>query len=353
MELFLLLVILVQWEGSISFKIPISRCQIQNGFHGYCRPLEECSGVNMFEVSNCTTGLVCCTSGEISRKMCHEYSQFVYDSDSAVSLMAHTLSPAKEDTCAIVAVPLIVGGEKARSKEFPHQAVLGYGDPSDPKTLWECGGSLISDLFILTAAHCALPHHRPRFVRLGIINLKLDLDNEQIYPVKDIFIHPNYNKIQRTHDIALVRLSRNVDFTPYVRPACIDYSGVIAENRAIATGFGLIGHAGEQSMDLLKVTLDILEKKVCHHTVKRNMKKGLYNSQICAGYIAGGKDTCQGDSGGPLQTIKKVPYCMYNIIGLTSFGSMCGFQHSPAVYTRVWSFVPWIETLVWPDENNN
>lgn len=60
--------------------------------------------------------------------------------------------------------------------------------------------------------------------------------------MEDIFIHPNYNKMQRTHDIALVRLSRNVDFTPYVRPACIDYSGVIVENRAIATGFGLIGH---------------------------------------------------------------------------------------------------------------
>jgi hypothetical protein len=55
-------------------------------------------------------------------------------------------------------------------------------------------------------------------------------------------MHPAYNRITKIHDIALVKLAKNVKFTPYVRPACLDYSGVIEENKAIATGFGLVEH---------------------------------------------------------------------------------------------------------------
>lgn len=55
----------------------------------------------------------------------------------------------------------------------------------------------------------------------------------------------------------------------------------------------------------------------------------------------------QGDSGGPLQVVLDNPYCMYSVVGVTSFGKFCGFKNSPAVYTRVSSYVPWIESVVW------
>jgi secreted trypsin-like serine protease len=55
----------------------------------------------------------------------------------------------------------------------------------------------------------------------------------------------------------------------------------------------------------------------------------------------------QGDSGGPLQVVLEKPYCMYSVVGVTSFGKFCGFKNSPAIYTRVSSYIHWIESIVW------
>ena len=64
----------------------------------------------------------------------------------------------KVSTCASTAVPLVVGGELAKAREFPHMALLGYEIGGEIK--YECGGSLISDEYILTAAHCIFPNKR-------------------------------------------------------------------------------------------------------------------------------------------------------------------------------------------------
>lgn len=80
----------------------------------------------------------------------------------------------------------------------------------------------------------------------------------------------------------------------------------------------------------------------------KSLPSGIITSQLCAGELNGGKDTCQGDSGGPIQIVKNNPYCMYDIVGVTSFGKFCGFKNSPAVYTKVSYYIPWIESIVWP-----
>lgn len=56
----------------------------------------------------------------------------------------------------------------------------------------------------------------------------------------------------------------------------------------------------------------------------------------------------QGDSGGPLQKFHHKHLCMYTIVGVTSFGRYCGTR-TPGVYTRVYSYVDWIENIVWPN----
>lgn len=58
----------------------------------------------------------------------------------------------------------------------------------------------------------------------------------------------------------------------------------------------------------------------------------------------------QGDSGGPIQITRPNNRCVYNIIGITSFGKFCAAKNAPGVYTRVSSYVPWIENIVWPEE---
>lgn len=90
---------------------------------------------------------------------------------------------------------------------------------------------------------------------------------------------------------------------------------------------------------------------ICNMTYSRGNRKLsrgiLDDSQFCAG---GGKsDTCQGDQGGPVQILVKSPHCMYQIVGITSFGKACFIV--PGVYTRVSYFVPWIEKTVWPSED--
>ena len=107
----------------------------------------------------------------------------------------------------------------------------------------------------------------------------------------------------------------------------------------------------------MKVALRMTEHDKCNRAYasssKRKLPRGiLTESQVCAGGT--GKDTCQGDSGGPLQVSTRndtraaaEPYCMYKIVGITSFGQACGYS-APGVYTRVYHFVPWIESIVWP-----
>lgn len=71
---------------------------------------------------------------------------------------------------------------------------------------------------------------------------------------------------------------------------------------------------------------------------------------ICAGDSHGGwnKDTCQGDSGGPLQISHPKNMCLFQLLGITSFGQGCGVVNTPGVYTRVSHYLNWIEDIVWP-----
>lgn len=82
----------------------------------------------------------------------------------------------------------------------------------------------------------------------------------------------------------------------------------------------------------------------------RRLRNGISDSQYCAhdSDPNGRKDTCQGDSGGPLQIIPPDTKVAH-IVGIVSFGLSCGTAY-PSVYTRVASYVEWIESIVWPNK---
>jgi len=147
-------------------------------------------------------------------------------------------------------------------------------------------------------------------------------------------------------------LERNVEFNIYVRPACLPEE-LSNFDLVIATGWGRVEWGGLTSNELQKVTLQTFTYEECNQTYRYDINRRLTNgiddnTQLCCGSKSEAKDTCQGDSGGPIQIVHKTIHCSYIIVGVTSFGKYCGAINIPGVYTRVSTYKPWIESIIWP-----
>ncbi|CAG9791050.1 unnamed protein product [Diatraea saccharalis] len=273
---------------------------------------------------------------------------------------------------------IAVGGRSTLPGEFPHMGAIGWKSVLG-SWIFKCGGSLISDRFVLTAGHCSKASARdttiadvdPKIVRLADKNiLDLDEDGFKIEHVDAIilriFTHPDYKPPKKYNDIAIIELQEKVVFTRFIQPACL-YNGSDNESvgqKASMTGWGVVETVNRTtSPELQVVVLDVLDSKLCDDLLKPSCNRhwcGLKHHQICAGVLKGGVDACQGDSGGPLQIQMSLPQTneeecqifkscrrMYQVIGVTSFGVGCALPDLPGVYTKVSSYLDWIEDIVW------
>lgn len=242
----------------------------------------------------------------------------------------------------------IVNGTNATLGEFPHFAMLGYGDYSDIQ--WKCGGTLISENFILTAAHCILEPNLPKVAQMG--DIVLDSYYSVTFGITSAIRHPEYSKGIVYNDIGLVQLDRKVSFTKLIKPACLPTIDGDFYQKLTVCGFGKI--AFEEvviSTTLQKVEVTYFSNSECGMTYRRFKKRFpngvLEDSQLCYGSRPDRKDSCQGDSGGPLQFLD-LGVGLYRVVGIVSTGYKgCGIPGIPGVYTRVSHFVPWIVDVVW------
>lgn len=201
----------------------------------------------------------------------------------------------KLDICAHKAVELIVGGEVAREREFPHMALIGYrtGKPAD----YQCGGSLISELFVLSAAHCSNTAEGPaKFVKLGNVVRNQENANTWTYTIIRRVPHPDYISGNAENDIVLFELNETVKLNRYVIPICLPQTDQLTTKRAIASGWGRTGFAEDVSESLMKVTIEYFAQQKCDDYYEDEDKlegKGInWLKMVCAGSTNKTGDTC-------------------------------------------------------------
>ncbi|XP_059474194.1 brachyurin-like [Neocloeon triangulifer] len=257
----------------------------------------------------------------------------------AVGLAANVnLRPAHKFKPVLNAIPpksnRIVGGQLATRGQFPYQAALII----DGGVF--CGGSLVSENFVLTAAHCADGFSSWQ-VHLGAQSLSATEDGRVILESTTAKIHEQYDPFLIENDVALITLPSTVVLSQYIQtirlPAKSNtdlYEGVTAR----ASGWGLTSDASSSVSDTLNfVDLPTITNQEC-----TDIYGIIFDSNICTSG-AGGLNICSGDSGGPLV----VPEAdgELTLIGVTSFGASIGCEQGlPAGFSRASSFITWIET---------
>ena len=236
----------------------------------------------------------------------------------------------------------IVGGEQAEQGEWGWQVLVRANSSL-------CGGSLVAPDWVLTAAHCLFTNSGDAIaadairVTVGETYRNVVEGTEQTLGVDARFVHEAYEQWHNANDIALLHLAVPAELNNAVAivPLLTDARRELASEGKLATvtGWGTTTEGGYPAENLMKVSVPIVSNAVC------NDSYGIISdNMICGGYAEGGKDSCQGDSGGPLV----VPDGDSNwyLAGVVSFGYGCARANYYGVYTRVSSYVDWVQSTM-------
>lgn len=236
-----------------------------------------------------------------------------------------------------VVSPFIVGGQDVAPGERTYQVSLQdfFGHL--------CGGSLIADTWVLTAAHCVGGG-------LSVVLGTNDLANGEgiTMEVLQTVVHPGFSFFTLENDLALLRLAEpapaELERLAIADSAIMEIAGQ-PEDLSTVSGWGRLITGGPLPDVLQQVDVPITSNEVCNEAYEPLFgEAAVADSMICAGFVEGSRDACHGDSGGPLTiTVDDVDYSA----GIVSWGSgECAAEGFYGVYTRTSSFVDWIQTEI-------
>ncbi|XP_055381918.1 transmembrane protease serine 9 [Condylostylus longicornis] len=234
----------------------------------------------------------------------------------------------------------IVGGQNASPNEWPWIVVMFNNGRQF------CGGSIIDNIHILTAAHCVSQMSAYDVARITVHLGDHDIRNSYevqhvVRRIKRVVRHKGFDFSHLHNDVAVLTMDQPVQFSSTIRPICLpsassakSYRGIIAT----VAGWGSLRENGPQPSVLQKVTIPIWSNADCSRKYGSAAPAGIANSMICAGQAT--KDSCSGDSGGPMMVDEGGGRWVQ--VGIVSWGIGCGKGQYPGVYSRVSSFLPWI-----------
>ncbi|XP_028982302.1 transmembrane protease serine 9 [Diachasma alloeum] len=264
------------------------------------------------------------------------------------------------NVCGPVTEQRIIGGNKTGVFDYPWMALIAY-KINNKQIEFRCGGSVINNRYILTAAHCVtqLPSALTLIgVRVGEHDLRTERDcnkdldgletdcaeRYQDFGIEEVHFYSGFTKSVLQDDIGLIRVDSSIDFRPInARPICLPIGDAAThhQKKVIVTGWGATEN-GPRSQDLLQVKLALVSNEECAKAYKKNIV--IWYKQLCAGGTDH-KDSCLGDSGGPLQapSIYNKTNVRFVQYGIVSFGTKnCGIEGYPGVYTRLAYYTDWI-----------
>ncbi|KAF7651877.1 hypothetical protein LDENG_00104210 [Lucifuga dentata] len=292
------------------------------------------------EEQNCTSGVQCsdmtymCADGTCVKKPNAE-CDFISDCPDA--------SDEEDCECGLQQLSSrIVGGTNSTEGEWPWQASLQV------RGTHICGGGLISDQWVVSAAHCfyddRLQSPAMWMVFLGKLLLNQTSPTEEAVRVQRIHLHPYYDNQSNDYDLALLKLDRPAPplLAGHARPTCLPPPTHQLEPGLVCwvTGWGALREGGRTSNMLQKVDVRLVSEEAC----VRSYGELVTPRMLCAGYPGGGKDACQGDSGGPL--VCQELSGRWFLGGVVSWGRGCGRPDYYGVYTRITRLTSWIKQVV-------
>ncbi|XP_050413011.2 transmembrane protease serine 9 [Patella vulgata] len=232
----------------------------------------------------------------------------------------------------------VVGGTAAAECKYPWVVHVISG-------LYQCGGSIIDNRHIVTAAHCLRSGNY--LIPASQVEVGVGSSNKtklSYYKVQLIDRHPNYNPSTFDYDIAVLTLQFPLpDDNPCMKPICLPSPGLSIEAgvQCVVAGWGAqIEGSRRGSTSLQEAVIPIMNQDACSSAYGDYM---MNERKLCAGYSTGGIDACQGDSGGPFMCAKGDSWVL---AGLVSFGNGCARPDNPGVYANVMNLKSWLDRVI-------